>query len=74
MNGNGQPPDPEWIPVATLFRLEAVAKEFMRTRSTGCVTVTLHFRRGRPMPSDLVVNETGLSEEGPADVLFAVKR
>ncbi len=73
MNGNGHE-TPEWIPAATLVRLEAVAREFARTRASGEVTVTLHFQRGRPMSSELLVRESGPAAEGPADVLFAVRR
>lgn len=73
MNGNGHKV-PEWIPVATLVRLESVAKEFVRLGASGQVTVVLHFKQGRPMPSDMTVHEVGAVSEGPADVLFAVRR
>lgn len=78
MNGNGNGA-PDWIPAATLFRLEAVAREFIRLGRSGQVTVVLHFKQGVPMPSELLVHEVGtakdgLAREGPADVLFAVRR
>lgn len=73
MNGNGHKV-PEWIPAATLVRLEAMAREFVRVRASGQVTIVLHFRQGRPMSSELLVHEIGPAEEGPADVLFAVRR
>ena len=73
MNGNGQKA-PEWIPAATLVRVEAIAREFLRVRATGQVTIVLHFQQGRPMSSELVVREMGPAEAGPSDVLFAVRR
>ncbi len=73
MNGNGQKV-PGWIPAATLVRLEAVAREFSRVRASGDVTVILRLQQGRPMSSEVLVREIGPAEEGPADVLFAVKR
>ena len=78
MNGNGNRA-PDWIPATTLLRLEAVAREFVRLERSGQVTVVLHFKQGIPMPSELVVHEVGttkegLAREGPADVLFAVRR
>jgi len=73
VNGNGNKV-PEWIPASTLVRLEAVAREFVRVRASGQVTIVLHFKRGLPMSSELLVHEVGMAEEGPADVLFAVRR
>jgi len=73
VNGNGHKA-PDWIPAATLVRLEAVAREFVRVRATGQLTVVLHFRQGRPMSSELLVHEIGPAEVGPSDVLFAVRR
>jgi hypothetical protein len=78
VNGNGHKA-PDWIPAATLVRLEAVAREFVRLNMSGQVTVVLHFKQGCPMPSQLIVHEfgtakEGLAKEGPADVFFAVRR